>query len=241
MKVYGLLGKKLAHSFSPDYFNTKFSANKIEAVYKTFEFESVENFIEYCKQTKDLSGFNVTIPFKQEIVKYLTYKSVEVEKTNSCNTVKIIDGEMHGFNTDIFGFEKSIVENLDGTEKQALIIGNGGAAQSVKFVLEKLGIRFEIVTRRTDDNFDYIDLNKLEISKHQILINTTPVGMFPDINNCPSLDYDGISPNHLCIDLIYNPLETLFLEKCRKMGAKTLNGLPMLRFQADKAAEIWGF
>lgn len=239
MDIYGLLGKKLGHSYSPKFFNERFKKLGINAQYLLFEFETVEKFVEQIGNNINLKGFNITIPFKKNIIKHLATKSLEVNETGSCNLVKLVEGKMAGYNTDIFGFEKSLFEILDSQVEKALILGNGGSAQSVKYILGKHDIKYEIASRQKGETLHYDELTKSKIGEFQLIINTTPLGMHPQINDFPLIDYNGICSSHICFDLIYNPDQTVFLQKCARKGARIVNGLKMLEYQAEKAAEIW--
>lgn len=240
MKNFGLLGKNIDYSFSRGYFKNKFETNKLECSYNNFDLETIEDF-EKLKNTTQLSGLNVTIPYKQEVIPYLDAIDLEAQEIGAVNTIKIKNGKLTGYNTDHFGFEHSLKPHLKPHHKNALILGTGGASKAVAFALKKLGISFEYVSRSQSPavKYTYESLSKKGIDEYQIIINCTPLGTFPDVTKCPQIPYDQLTSNHLLFDLIYNPEETLFLKQGKKKNATTLNGLEMLRMQAEKSWEIW--
>ena len=240
MKNFGLLGKNIDYSFSRGYFKNKFETNKLECSYNNFDLETIEDF-EKLKNTTELSGLNVTIPYKQEVIPYLDAIDLEAQEIGAVNTIKIKNGKLTGYNTDHFGFEYSLKPHLKPHHKNALILGTGGASKAVAFALKKLGIPFEYVSRTQSPSikYTYESLSKKRIDEYQIIINCTPLGTFPDVTKCPQIPYDQLTSNHLLFDLIYNPEETLFLKQGKKKNATTLNGLEMLRMQAEKSWEIW--
>jgi len=240
MKNFGLLGKNIDYSFSRGYFKNKFETNKLECSYNNFDLETIEDF-EKLKNTTELSGLNVTIPYKQEVIPYLDAIDLEAQEIGAVNTIKIKNGKLTGYNTDHFGFEHSLKPHLKPHHKNALILGTGGASKAVAFALKKLGIPFEYVSRTQSPSikYTYESLSKKKIDEYQIIINCTPLGTFPDVTKCPQIPYDQLTSNHLLFDLIYNPEETLFLKQGKKKNATTLNGLEMLRMQAEKSWEIW--
>jgi shikimate dehydrogenase len=240
MKNFGLLGKNIDYSFSRGYFKNKFETNKLECSYNNFDLETIEDF-EELKNTTQLSGLNVTIPYKQEVIPYLDAIDSEAQEIGAVNTIKIKNGKLTGYNTDHFGFENSLKPHLKPHHKNALILGTGGASKAVAFALKKLGIPFEYVSRSQSPavKYTYELLSKKGIGEYQIIINCTPLGTFPDVTKCPQIPYDQITSNHLLFDLIYNPEETLFLKQGNKKNATTLNGLEMLSLQAEKSWEIW--
>ena len=240
MKNFGLLGKNIDYSFSRGYFKNKFETNKLECSYNNFDLETIEDF-EELKNTTQLSGLNVTIPYKQEVIPYLDAIDSEAQEIGAVNTIKIKNGKLTGYNTDHFGFENSLKPHLKPHHKNALILGTGGASKAVAFALKKLGIPFEYVSRSQSPavKYTYELLSKKGIGEYQIIINCTPLGTFHDVTKCPQIPYDQITSNHLLFDLIYNPEETLFLKQGNKKNATTLNGLEMLSLQAEKSWEIW--
>lgn len=236
-KRFGLLGKNISYSFSKKYFEEKFRELGLENdSYEFFDFENLDD-IESLFSQENLVGFNVTIPYKQEIIPYLTSLSEEAEKIGAVNTVKISGGEATGFNTDAFGFEQTLLKYKKPHHDKALILGNGGAAKAVKFVLGIHDIPYETVCRKGKINFE--NLTDELVRESKIIIQCTPVGTFPDIENSVKFPFNSLSDKHLAIDLIYNPSETKFLKECRKNGAETVNGQLMLEMQAEKSWEIW--
>lgn len=246
MDLYGLIGKKLGHSFSPGYFKEKFRENHIDADYKLFEMDGIDEVVDLVNENPNLKGFNVTIPFKREVIKYIDFLSDESKQTKSVNTIKIetISGKpvLYGHNTDIIGFEKSLLPLIkDRVGLRALVLGTGGSALSVSFVLDHLDIEHFLVSRNPSEknqiSYKTIDLKMLE--KYHLIINATPVGMYPFVDNYPEIPYQDLSSRHLLFDLIYNPIETVFLSKGKQLGAGTSNGMAMLKTQADAAWDIW--
>jgi len=238
--LYGLIGYPLTHSFSPAYFARKFEAEKIEAIYEKFELRTIYGFPALLETHKDLKGLNVTIPYKQEIIPYLHALDDAAKKIGAVNCIDIKDGRLKGYNTDVIGFEKSLLPLLKPLHKKALVLGTGGSALAVKYVLSKLGISFLSVSREQKKHaITYEALNNATIREHLLIINTTPLGMFPDLDGCPDLPYNSLTRDHLLYDLIYNPRETKFLAHGRKQGAATKNGLEMLHLQAAVSWDIW--
>ena len=240
MRQFGLIGRNISYSFSKSYFADKFiNENIVDAVYNVFDLQQIDE-IEKVFATEGLVGFNVTIPYKQEIIPFLDELSPEAKAIGAVNTVLIKNGKRIGHNTDCYGFHHSILPLLDSHHKKALVLGNGGAAKAVFYILDELNIAYKIVSRTTLENqFTYDDLDEEIISQHQIIINCSPVGTFPNIENAPLLPYQFISEKHLLYDLIYNPPVTKFLENGQNNGAKIKNGHEMLVLQAEKAWKIW--
>lgn len=237
MQQYGLIGKNISYSFSKKYFTEKFRKLFLKNYqYEVFDLESIENINEII-ENNDLKGFNVTIPYKQSIIPFLDTLSDEAEKIGAVNTVKIVGGKKIGFNTDAFGFEKTLLLHKKPEQDTALILGDGGAAKAVKYILEKHHISYKTVYRKGEINFE--NLSAEIVSEHKIIIQCTPVGTSPDVENSVKFPFDGLGKSHLVIDLIYNPECTFFLKKAQLRGAKTVNGYFMLEQQAEKAWEIW--
>lgn len=237
MKNFGLIGKNIAYSFSESHFHDKFRKENItNSTYQLFDLKSISEVVELF-QTKELKGFNVTIPYKEEIIPYLDELSPEAQKIGAVNCVKIQNNKRIGFNTDAFGFENSLQPLLEKHHQKALILGDGGAAKAVKFILTKLEIDYQSVTRKGELRFP--DLDKEIISEHPLIINCTPVGTFPDLEASPDIPYQFITTSHLLYDLIYNPEKTKFLQLGEIKGAKIKNGYEMLVLQAEKSWEIW--
>ena len=240
MRQFGLIGRNISYSFSKSYFADKFiNENIVDAVYNVFDLQQIDA-VEKVFATEGLVGFNVTIPYKQEIIPFLDELSPEAKAIGAVNTVLIKNGKRIGHNTDCYGFHHSILPLLDSHHKKALVLGNGGAAKAVFYILDELNIAYKIVSRSILENqFTYDDLDEEIISQHQIIINCSPVGTFPNIENAPLLPYQFISEKHLLYDLIYNPPVTKFLENGQNNGAKIKNGHEMLVLQAEKAWKIW--
>lgn len=241
MKLYGLIGRPLKHSFSAAYFNSKFATEGIEeSQYQNFELESIEQLPKLLQQQPDLVGLNVTIPYKKEVLSYLHEKDAAVQQIGACNCIKIKDGKLHGFNTDYIGFTHSLQQYLQPQHTQALVLGTGGSSVAVQYALRQLGIAYKLVSRQKGlETFSYDDVDAAVIQKHLLIINTTPLGMFPNVDAAPSLPYDAITRQHLLFDLVYNPEKTLFLQKGEEMGAAIQNGHQMLVLQAEAAWKVW--
>ncbi|WP_103326676.1 shikimate dehydrogenase family protein [Bacteroidetes bacterium endosymbiont of Geopemphigus sp.] len=240
-RLFGLIGKNISYSFSKKYFTEKFHNEKIlKARYELFDLPDIENFIPLLARYPDLSGLNVTIPYKEDIVPYLTELKAQAREIGAVNTIKIRGDERIGYNTDIYGFEKSFTKYLLPKHKQALVLGRGGAAKAVGFVLKKMGIPFQPVSRDEKKvHLSYSSLDKSILEKYQIIINCTPLGTYPYTDQCPLLPYQYLGTQHYLYDLVYNPLESLFLKIGKSQGALTQNGLQMLHLQAERAWEIW--
>lgn len=241
MKRFGLIGFPLTHSFSRKYFTEKFEKEGLkDHIYDLFPIASIDELPDVLKNNPDLKGLNVTIPYKQEVLKYL-YTSHIPREIAACNCIKIDNGNLTGYNTDVAGFEKSFAAHLGPNHKSALVLGNGGATAAVTYVLRKLGIPYHIVSRKLHDGstMTYGDLNEAVIHNHRIIINTTPLGTFPDVNVCPPIPYEHITNEHYLFDLVYNPSKTLFLQKGEEHGAMIRNGLDMLVIQAEESWRIW--
>lgn len=245
MKQLGLIGYPLGHSFSKKYYLEKFRNEGIKNIdYDLYPLSTIEEFPSLYQNNTEFYGVNVTIPYKQEVMQYLTELSEEAKEIGAVNCIQIrheSDGvRLKGFNTDAYGFEKSLEPLLKPNHSKALIFGNGGATKAVAYSLKKLGIDFKIVSRtKTEDNLSYEDLTEALIQNTPLLINCTPLGTFPKTEECPALPYHVISSEHLLYDLIYNPEETLFLKKGKERGAAIKNGYEMLVLQAEKNWEIW--
>jgi len=242
MSKFGLLGKNISYSFSKSYFEEKFTILDLPHTYVNFDMNSISEFPSILKNNPDLVGLNVTIPYKEQIIPFLDEISEKAKDIGAVNTIAISkSGHLKGYNTDYYGFKKSIEPLLKPNHKNALILGTGGASKAIAHTLKELNIHFDFVSRTPNDKskFNYNDLTESIISSHPIIINCTPVGTYPKFNDCPNIPYDGISKNHLLYDLIYNPLQTKFLICGELKGAVTCNGLEMLKLQAEKAWEIW--
>jgi shikimate dehydrogenase len=243
-KLFGLLGKDISYSFSKGYFSNKFEKEKLENhEYVNFDLQDFVDFPSTIDQVKeDLCGMNVTIPYKEDVFNYLGKVDKVARKIGAVNTIKITKkGNLKGYNTDVYGFENSIKPFLKQQHKRALILGTGGASKAVAYSLKKLGIKYKFVSRKPEKmkEISYSDLSKEVISKHCVIINCSPVGTSPNIEESPNIPYQFLSEKHLLFDLIYNPKETTFLSKGKEKGAAIKNGLEMLELQAEKSWEIW--
>jgi len=259
MKHYGLIGYPLTHSFSKKFFTEKFEKEKIEDhTYDLYEIQNLSDFPELLRANPKLCGLNVTIPHKIGVMYYLDWVHPDAKEADAVNCIRITEespiaaafsGEvgikdhefrLEGFNTDVYGFENSLKPLLGSQHTQALVLGTGGASRAVKYVLNKLNIYTKFVSREADANrISYENLTPEIISKYKLIINTTPLGMAPNTDKCPDIPYEALTSEHLLYDLIYNPEETLFLQKGREHGAATKNGYEMLLLQAEKSWEIW--
>lgn len=241
MRQFGLIGYPLSHSFSQQFFTDKFREEHIaDCVYQNFPLENIDA-LRTVLDNPHLAGLNVTIPYKEKVIPFLHYQSDVVKKIGACNCIKIIHGELHGYNTDVTGFEHSLRPLLESHHQKALVLGTGGAAKAIHFVLEKLGIIFLEVSRNpfTGRQISYEQLTPAVLEHYTLIINTTPVGMYPDENNCPPLPYESLTSRHYLFDLVYNPAKTLFLQKGEAQGAVIKNGADMLVIQAEESWRIW--
>ncbi len=246
LKLFGLLGKSLEHSFSERYFKAKFqNENLTNCDYRNFELSTLDELPELLDFFPELLGFNVTIPYKEQILKYIDILDEKAQKVGAVNVVlvKRFDKKviLKGYNTDVYGFEVTLMNTIKDKNLNALILGAGGAAKSVAFVLDELKIQNDFVSRNKYKNTKYLyqDLSERVICEHKLIINTTPLGMYPKVNYCPDIPYEHISEEHILIDLIYNPSETEFLKKGKLKGATIVNGQEMLVSQAEKSWEIF--
>ncbi|MCD8317378.1 MAG: shikimate dehydrogenase [Paraprevotella sp.] len=244
MEKYGLVGYPLGHSFSRDFFNEKFANEKIDAEFVNFEIPSIDSFPDILAENTNLRGLNVTIPYKEKIISYMDELNEDARRIGAVNVVRITNhkGKLYlkGFNSDIIGFTRSIEPLLTPTQRKALILGSGGASKAVYHGLQKLGLESTFVSRHPQkDMLSYDQLYPEIIAEYKVIVNCTPVGMFPHTNECPDLPYEFIGSDHLLYDLIYNPEETLFLKKGREQGTIIKNGLEMLLLQAYAGWDYW--
>ena len=245
MKVYGLIGFPLDHSFSARYFAGKFDKESLpDCEYRNFPLPELNNLHDLIRQEKQLKGLNVTIPYKEKVIPLIDSMDKDAEKICAVNTIKIIRKneaiQLLGFNTDMLGFKDSLKPFLKSKIKKALILGNGGASKAVKYVLKNLEIEYTIVSRRAQKScIKYEDLQGEIMDSSKLIINTTPLGTIPDIDTCPPIPYEYITKKHILYDLVYNPSETLFLRKGKLKGARIKNGLEMLERQAEASWKIW--
>lgn len=256
-KLYGLIGFPLSHSFSKKYFSEKFvKENSIDCEYTLYPIEDIKQLPQLISDNPALCGLNVTIPYKESVIPYLDELDETAKAVGAVNCIKILRDEVKaprliGYNTDVFGFRQSIKPFLEIQHERALILGTGGASKAVAYVLKEIGIECFFVSRhkeqearnKTQDSgtktFLYEELNGNMINAFKLIVNTTPVGMFPHINELPNLPYQFITSLHLLYDLVYNPTETEFLKRGKLQGASTVNGLSMLHQQAEEAWRIW--
>lgn len=246
MNIYGLIGYPLGHSFSAGFFSKKFQEENIEAIYKNFEIQSIEQLPEIITSHPELKGLNVTIPYKQQIINYLDELSEEARNIGAVNVVKIIrKGNkmlLKGYNADVIGFTNSIEPLIrKDYHQKALVLGTGGASKAVMYGLNQLGLKTRYVSRRKQDTnmLVYEELTAEIVGEYPVIINCTPCGMFPHVNECPELPYEAITTKNLLYDLIYNPDETLFMAKGKERGAIVKNGLEMLHLQALASWDFW--
>ena len=243
-KLYGLLGYPLVHSFSQNYFNQKFESENIDAEYINFEIPDVGMLMEVVAENENLNGLNVTIPYKEQVIPFLDEIDPAASEVGAVNVIKFIRGKdglrLKGYNSDIIGFTDSIKSLLKPHHQSALVLGTGGAAKAVSYSLRKLGLEVQLVSRRKSANtLVYEELTKNDLKNHKVIVNTTPLGMYPNVDTCPDIPYRYLTSQHLCYDLIYNPDETLFLKNSRLAGAQVKNGLEMLLLQAFASHSIW--
>ncbi len=242
--MYALIGKPLGHSFSANFFNEKFQREHIDNRYILAPLDDISDVIKLLEDHPDLQGFNVTIPYKQQIIPYLDALSDEAREIGAVNVVKVEhkDGKrfLKGFNSDAIGFKESISPLIKSDMKRALILGTGGASKAVDYVLRSLGIETVKVSRKASEEvLTYSDLTEEVMKEHLVIVNTTPLGTWPNTDACPDIPYDFITPNHLCFDLVYNPETTTFMRKAAEHEATVKNGLEMLHLQAIGAWDIW--
>lgn len=242
MRKFGLIGKKLSHSFSKKYFTEKFKREGIlDAQYELYELPDIAALPKLWQQEPELVGLNVTVPYKEQVIPLLDELDEAAAQIGAVNTIKISNGKTKGFNTDYIAFKNSLQEfyPIQGQSK-ALVLGTGGAAKAVWATLDALGIPYLRVSRTVaDGQLSYSQLTDEIMQKHPLIINSTPLGMYPQVQETPELPFNGITNKHYVYDLVYNPEETLLMQKCAANGAKAINGLPMLHQQADAAWSIW--
>lgn len=244
-KLYGLIGYPLGHSFSENYFNQKFDSECIDARYVNFEIPTISDITNVLKENGNLHGLNVTIPYKEQIIPFLDEIDENAAAIGAVNVIKFIEGKngttkLKGYNSDIIGFCDSIKPMIKSCHTHALVLGTGGAAKAVTYGLKNLGIEPIYVSRsKSEGTLTYEELTPEVMDKYKVIVNTTPLGMYPHIDSCPNIPYNLLTREHLCYDLIYNPDATLFMKKAQKYGAEVKNGLEMLLLQAFAAWEIW--
>ena len=245
MDRYGLIGFPLKHSFSKDYFNNKFASEGIDAEYVNFEISSIAELKSIIKNDPQLKGINVTIPYKEQVIPFLDQLSENARQIGAVNVIKIERKKkkikLSGFNSDIIGFKESIEPLLKPYHQRALVLGNGGAAKAIFYGLQQLGIEATYVSRQKSNEqmLIYSELTPEVMETHTIVVNCTPVGMWPNVDDCPAIPYQFLTDKHLLYDLLYNPNETLFMKKGEEQGAVVKNGLEMLLLQAFAGWKMW--
>ena len=246
MKCFGLIGFPLTHSFSVQYFSEKFERERIaDCSYANYPIENIGLLPQLIAGNADLAGLNVTIPYKEQVIPYLDEVDDEIALIGAVNTLKITrySGRIHlkGYNTDAYGFSASLKPYLKEHYRKALILGTGGASKAVAFVLAGLGFEIRYVSRnpRNNKQISYAELTPDIVRGARVIVNTSPVGMYPDVDSCPAIPYDALTPDHVLYDLVYNPPETRFMALGKKKGAKVINGLQMLHLQAERSWKIW--
>jgi shikimate dehydrogenase len=242
MKLFGLIGYPLGHSFSKQYFTEKFEREGIaDCAFEAFPIESVNEFPVLLKNNPALKGLSVTIPYKEQVLQFVDELSAEVKAIGAANSIKIHNGKLTAYNTDIVGFEKSFVKLLQPHHTKALVLGTGGASKAVQYVLRNLSVDFLIVTRnkQNSNQITYSEIDEAIMKEYPVIINCSPVGMYPDDNIAPAIPYQFISASHYLYDLVYKPAETLFLKNGKERGAAVQNGYEMLLIQAEESWRIW--
>lgn len=241
-QLFGLVGRNIDYSFSRKYFTERFEKDdQPDFSYVNFDLADISEFPSIIQNNRNLKGLNVTIPYKESVIPYMDKMSANAEKIGAVNTIRFTKkGYLKGYNTDFYGFKKTLKPLLQPHHKKALILGTGGASKGVAFALNQLGILYTFVSRQaTENNIDYDRINATTFDNYQIVINCTPIGTSPDIDKFPDLPYEFFSEKHIAFDLIYNPEETAFLKKAKANGALIKNGYDMLVYQAEKSWKIW--
>lgn len=239
--LYGLVGQKLKHTFSKIYFDEKFRKLKLDfTYYRNYQLETIDEFPRFLREHPDVSGLNITFPYKESVMQYCDEITEEAKKIGAVNCIQFKLKKKIGHNTDVIGFRESFKPLLKKHHDKALVLGTGGANKSVVYVLNELNIDFKNVSLHPLENeFGYADLNKEVIKEYSIIINTSPIGMAPHDYLFPQIPYEFLSSKHLLFDLIYNPADTIFLQRGKEKGATTQNGISMLKRQAEESWEIW--
>jgi len=243
MKLFGLIGFPLGHSFSKQYFTEKFEREEVkDCSFEAFPIPTIEAFPSLIQNNPSLKGLSVTIPYKEKVLQFVDKLSDEVKSIGAANSIKISNGKLTAYNTDIVGFEKSFTKLLQPHHTKALVLGTGGASKAVQYVLRKIGIEYLIVTRsneKKEKHIAYTAIDEAIMNECRIIINCSPVGMYPNEDVAPAIPYHFISAKHYCYDLVYKPAETLFLKEAKSRGAATQNGYEMLLIQAEESWRIW--
>ncbi len=243
MRQYGLIGFPLSHSFSENYFANKFLREGItDCIYQNFPLRDIQDIHKLIDDHPHLKGLNVTIPYKEKIVPFLTQCNEIVTAIGACNCIRIDKSRLSGYNTDVIGFEKSFVSHLKPHHKKALILGEGGAAKAVAYVFDKLGMEYLYLVRKgrsENGKVLFEDVTDSLLESHKVIVNSTPLGTFPNVHECPPINYDVLTSQHYLYDLVYNPEKTLFLQKGEERGAAIKNGYEMFVLQAEESWKIW--
>ena len=238
-KIYGLLGRDIGYSFSRGFFSEKFEKEQLDCSYQNFDLKQIEDFKDILT-TSHISGLNVTIPYKEDVISYLDELDPVAKDIGAVNVIRFDNDKLIGYNSDYYGFTESLKPLLHSNIKKALILGTGGASKAIAYSLNQLDISYTFVSRNPDFNeMSYNELDEDIIREFKLIVNCTPLGTHPNVDNYPNIPYEYITKGHVLFDLIYNPSETVFLKKGKEKGAQTANGLQMLIFQAQKAWEIW--
>lgn len=241
MRKFGLIGLPLTHSFSKQFFTEKFEKEQItDCQYENYPLEKIEDLPALLAANRDIVGLNVTIPYKREVIPFLTDVAPAVKKTGACNCIRIDGKKRVGYNTDVIGFHLSMMPHLRVQHQRALILGTGGASAAVEFVLEQIAMPYMLVSRNPGTNsIGYDQLNEDLMESHTLIVNTTPLGTFPAVETYPPIPYEYVTDQHFLYDMVYNPAETIFLQRGREKGATVLNGMDMLIGQANASWDIW--
>lgn len=241
MRLYGLIGYPLSHSFSKKYFTEKFEREGLKDYqYELFPVSSIEELPQLLEKHPELCGLNVTIPYKEQVLSYLHSENELVKAIRACNCIDIRNGRLKGYNTDVIGFERSLLEQWQPHHKKALILGTGGVSKAVQYIMQKMGLAYRYVSRKPGvHNYSYEQLTSAIMQEYTLIVNTTPLGMYPNVTEAPLIPYEALTPRHYLFDMVYNPDKTLFLKMGEEKGAAIKNGADMLKIQADESWEIW--
>jgi shikimate dehydrogenase len=240
MDKYGIIGNPLGHSFSKGFFTEKFAKEGIDAQYLNFQIPEIGKLTDVLKENPELRGINVTLPYKTDVIPFLDELSDEAREIGAVNVVQIRNGHLKGFNSDIIGFTRSIQPLLKPHHKKALILGTGGASRAIRVGLTRLGLEWKYVSRTPREGMiTYNDITAETLKEYEAIVNCSPVGMFPKVDECPAIPYEFLTADNLLYDLVYNPEDTLFLKRGREQGARGKNGLEMLHLQAIASWEFW--
>ncbi len=241
MRLYGLIGYPLSHSFSKKYFTEKFEREGLKDYqYELFPVPSIEELPQLLEKHPELCGLNVTIPYKEQVLSYLHSENELVKAIRACNCIDIRNGKLKGYNTDVIGFERSLLEQWQPHHKKALILGTGGVSKAVQYIMQKMGLAYRYVSRKPGvHNYSYEQLTPAIMQEYTLIVNTTPLGMYPNVTEAPPIPYEALTPKHYLFDMVYNPDKTLFLKMGEEKGAAIKNGADMLKIQADESWEIW--